>query len=276
MSTLQDLLALARDSVMPENSPPWPGKLDTPAWLWNSGVPNFWIDQYDSTPDYADYVINPGVWGLTGLSYTAPAGGFNAPGTLAPGYTMGEGGRYDLRFEVKASFGYRLFSAMMEPLSWSRLLADRVAARMDPTQALEAELPRLGDWTNVDPVCAEGMPLSLLRRYVRYNRTLERLRGTDDSSAVLGTILGGAVTIGWSPTPLVKVVAFYGHISNVARRLLRRHVPPHLGLELHTFTGLAGYTGLAYTAKSTNADHSVPASSIQSSTSSQQESVEHL
>jgi hypothetical protein len=274
--SLLELLAQVRVSSQPGGNPPWPGTLDAPRWLWNSGVPNYWQDTYDSTPDYASYIINPGVWGLTGLSYTVPTTQFNAPTTKTAGYTMGEGGRYDLRFEIKASFGYRLWEGMMEPLAWARILSDRVAARLDPEQAIESELPRLGVWTNVDPVSAESMPVSLLRRYIHYNRTLERLRGTDASAEVLGTILGGVVSISWSATPLVKIVAFYGAISNVARRLLRRHIPPHLGMELHAFTGLAAYTGLAYTATSTNPDHSVPAAAIQSSTSSLTEVVEYL
>ena len=152
----------------------------------------------------------------------------------------------------------------------------RSAARLDPEQALDSEIGRLGDWTNVDRIAAGGMPLPLLRRYTRFSRALERVRGTDASGPMLGRILGAEVLVSWSSVPNVKVVSFFGQISVVARRFLRRHIPPHLVLELHAFTGVASYTGLAYTAKNVMPDRTVPTASILSSTGSIKETVETL
>lgn len=264
---ISDLNVFALQARAPQGAP-WPQSLDAALWLWRS-APNLWRDQYDTGNDYSALMSNPAVWGLTGASHTSPPG---APTTATPGWTMGEGGRYDLRFEVQASFGYRLWKATLTPLDWARTILDRTAARFDPLQAPETELPRLADWADADWAALAGLSPAQQRRVIACSRALESQRGTDLSGPVLSRMLGSPVALSWGG-PHLRIVATYAQITPGVRRFLRRCLPPHVNGQLRAFSGVADYTGGAYTA-AYSGPGGVPEAAIHSVTASLIETTE--
>lgn len=247
MRTVAELVAHARDAQQPSGQAPWPDLMDVPRWLWTHATPEFWRDQYPAEPDLSTYLINPGVWGVTDQMYASRT---DSDAALLSGWTMGDGGRFELRTVPRASEGYLLWQAMMQPLQMARDIIDRTPARLDALQAPDDELPRLAKWARLDPLVASGMPLGLLRRYVRFARAIERVRGTERMEEPLSQVLGAPVEITWdTDEPFKRVVAVYGQTGPHTKQLIRRNLPPHIGVELLTIIGFSGYTGGLYTAK---------------------------
>lgn len=271
--TLGGLFNTIKDGTKPSNKAPWPTQLDATLWLWQTATPRIWQEIYDTGNNYTDVISSPGVWGLTGISYTDPEGD---PDKTFAGWTMGDGGRYEANFIIPASFGYRLWSAMMLPLAQIRTILDRAAVRYDATQASTDELNRLARWVDIDPVAARYLDMSMLRRAINAARGLETERGTDTSSAALSYIFNAPVTIQWHPSAtLTRIVVVYAHITSGQRFFIRRHLPPHINAELWTYIGHADYTDLAYTAKYADASGNVPEeNAIYAMTSQLTETVE--
>lgn len=266
---IQELYDWALQTRPPSLDAPWPEELNVSRWLWQNSVPEFWQEEYPEVPDYADYVAFPGVVGFTGRSYTSTLPVDPDAPWKTPGWTMGTGGRFDVRIENEATFGHRLWRSLMNPMKHGRLLLERSAARLDPDQCQVEELPRLFDWVAGDERLSHDVPPAIMRRYVRLARRIEKVRGTEAMLPLLAEILGIEIQMSWSDKPNYRKIRVWGKTDQFVKLFIRRHLPPHLGIELEGVVSHASYTNWAMTAKASYVPGTTPDEKTSTLTSSE-------